>query len=277
MAASTVAEPKVSEVATSHTPSRGWLRFAEPAAVILVLLGLWELCSRVEVIPQRSMPPVTVILQSFVEDVQHTEIWSAVLATMGAWAIGLVVVVLVAVPLGLVLGMSSVAYRAVVPTLDFVRTIPSIAALPVLLFLYGVGIRLIVTLVVLAAVWPLLIQTIYGAHDIDPVSRDTARVYGLGRVASFFRVTLPGSMPYIVTGLRISAVVALLVAVGASLIIGGAGLGEQIWDAQRNGLSSLMYARILLASLLGLAVTFGLVAIERRVLQWHPTYRGAAV
>lgn len=251
-------------------------RRLEPAAVTLAFVALWELFSRSGVTSRHDVPPATKIAKALFEDVQHRAVWSGVGESMKAWGIGLAIVIVVGVPVGLLLGLSRLAYRAVRPTLDFVRTVPSIAGLPILLFIYGIGLRLNVVLVLIAAIWPLLVQSMYGAHDVDPVARDTARVYGLGRVRSFFKVVLPGTMPYIVTGLRLSAVIALLVAVAASLIVGGEGLGAQIDAAQRNDLTELMYARIVLTSLIGLTVTFSLLQMERRLLRWHPSQREAA-
>jgi ABC-type nitrate/sulfonate/bicarbonate transport system permease component len=275
------------EVPTAHAPvtrrrgrdgARGAtvLRRVEPALVTLAFVALWELFSRSGAVSSHDFPPATDIAQAFVKDIQHRAVWTGIGESMKAWAIGLAIVVVVGVPMGLLLGLSRFAYAAVRPTLDLVRTVPSIAGLPILLFIYGIGLKLNVSLVLIAAIWPILIQTMYGAHDVDPVARDTARVYGLSRGRAFFKVVLPGALPYIVTGLRLSAVIALLVAVAASLIVGGEGLGAQIDVAQRNDLTELMYARIVMTSLLGLAVTFTLLRAERRVLRWHPSQRETA-
>ena len=87
----------------------------------------------------------------------------------------------VAVPLGLVLGLTEIAYRATVVVIEFLRPIPSVALIPLAILIYGRGLEMKVSLVVFACVWPLLFNTIYGIHSVDPVAVDTARVLGLGR------------------------------------------------------------------------------------------------
>jgi ABC-type nitrate/sulfonate/bicarbonate transport system permease component len=220
-----------------------------------------------------SIPAPGAIVSSLASDMQTSRLWDGVLDSVGAWAIGLGIVVVVGVPVGVLLGSSRVLYAATRHTVEFLRMIPSIAALPLLVFVYGVGFQLTVVLVVLTALWPLLLQSMYGVHDVDPVARDTARVYGLGRVRVFSRVTMPSVAPYVATGLRLSGTIALVVAIATSLVVGGSGLGALIASASNSGQNPLMYGRILLAGILGLILTGALIAAERRVLHWHPSQR----
>jgi NitT/TauT family transport system permease protein len=247
------------------------LRYAEPALVVASLLATWELLTRAGVLRRQDIPPVTTIVGRFVSDVQTRVLWDAVAQSVGAWAAALGLVIIIAIPLGLLLGSSRRAYEATHLTLEFLRTIPSIAALPLLIFIFGVGFRLTVVLGILTALWPLLIQTTYGVHDVDPVARETGRVYGLSRSQQFTRIVLPGALPYIATGLRLSGGIALIVSIATSLVVGGEGLGKLIASAAQNGQTELMYARILLTSLVGLAVAYTLMRLERRALQWHPS------
>lgn len=248
---------------------------AEPVLAVLAVLALWELVARAGVLSDDALPPVTGVIGALVDDLQTGMLWSNVGSTMGAWAVGLVIVVVLAVPLGVALGTSAYVYDATHLTVEFLRTIPSIAALPVLVLLYGVGFQLTVLLVTLTAMWPLLIQTMYGVRDVDPVALETGRVYGLRGRGQFARIVLPSALPYVATGLRISGVMALILAVASSLIAGGDGIGAAIASAQRAGDASLLYARIVVTGLLGVLVTFTLLRLERRALHWHPAHREA--
>jgi len=252
---------------------RSVLRVLEPAVVVLGALLLWEVLARTGVLFQPALPPPSEIGESLVDDVQTRYLWQSVWMTVKAWAVGLSIVIAVAIPVGIVLGMSRFASRATILTFEFLRAIPSIAALPILVLLYGVGFKLTVVLAVLGAMWPLLIQTMYGVQDVDPVARETARVYGLGRVRQFRLVVLPSAAPYIGTGLRLSGVIAMLLAVASTLIVGGDGLGSAISTAENTGQPALMFDRIFIAALLGLTVTIFLTAVERRLLRWHPSVR----
>ena len=246
-------------------------RYLDPILATAAFLLLWEVVARFVLSSGSDFPPVSAVIGQLFLDLANPRLWQGLWMTLLAWGAGMALVLLIALPLGLLLGVSDLLYRGTGLTIEFIRTIPSIAALPILIFVYGVGFRLTLVLVVLTAVWPLLIQVMHGVHNVDPVTRDTARVYGLSRIQVFNRVILPGSMPYIATGLRLSGTIALIFAVATSLIAGGEGLGALIGSAANGGQSALMYARIFLSGVLGLLVTWLLVSIEKRMLHWHPS------
>ena len=154
------------------------LHRAEPVLVVLGLVLAWEIATRSGVLPGQDFPPATEIASALGADLAGAERWGGIAASMSAWALGMILVIVVGVPVGMLLGASEPSYRASRLTLEFVRTLPAIAALPLLLFIHGIGQELTVTIVVLAALWPLLIQSMYGMRDVDPVAVATARVYG---------------------------------------------------------------------------------------------------
>lgn len=275
MAETAFTRPRARRAASGRHRIRTLTHLLEPALFALALLALWELVVGVGLVSADVVASPTEIVRAFADDVQSRELWDGVWETVRSWAIGMAIVVAAAVPLGMLLGGSRLAYHASHLTVEVLRTIPSIAALPFLILLLGAGSELTVVLVVLSAFWPLLIQTMYGVHDVDPVALQTGRIYGLGPLGRFRRIVLPSALPYVATGVRLSAVLGMIMAIGASLIAGGSGLGYEIGLAQNNGDTPLMYARIAVAGLLGLAVTGGLTLVERRLLRWHVSQRGA--
>ena len=172
------------------------------------------------------------------------------------------------------IGSSPLLYRALRGVIEFLRPIPSVALIPLAVLVYGSGLESKVFLAAFAATWPLLMQTLYGVQDVDPVATDTARSFGFSRAQRLLRVTLPSAVPYVATGVRISAAVALILVVTAELVIGSPGLGRQINLARQGGNVELMYALILATGLLGMAVNALFTRIEHRVLHWHPSQRG---
>ena len=136
------------------------------------------------------------------------------------------------------------------------------ALIPLAILVYGTGLQSKVFLVAFAATWPLLIQTIYGARDLDPVATRDRALVRIPRAASgILRVTLMGAVPYIATGVRIASATALILAVTAELIIGSAGLGREINIARQGGAVDIMYALIVTTGLLGWAPE---LAVRRR-------------
>jgi ABC-type nitrate/sulfonate/bicarbonate transport system permease component len=247
-----------------------------PLVAVAVVLALWELVVGVGIVAETNIPPASAALSELVAQFGDGAFWSAVGSTLEGWAAGLGIAVALGVPLGLLIGSSRWAYRALRVPIEFLRPIPSVALIPLAVLIYGQGLQSKVFLAAFASFWPLLIQTIYGVQDVDPVATDTARSFGLGRAERMWRVTVPSAVPYIATGIRISSAVALILAVTAELVIGAAGLGREINVARSGGNLDVMYALIVATGLLGWLLNLATSAGERRVLHWHPSQRAVA-
>ena len=236
-------------------------------------LALWELAVRSGLLSDTSFPPMSETVAELVRQLGTSDFWSAVVNTLQGWALGLGLAILLAVPSGILVGSSRLAYRALRVPIEFLRPIPSVALIPLAVLVYGTGLESKVFLAVFAAFWPLFVQTLYGVQDVDPVVTDTARSFGLGRFERIWRIRLPAAVPYIATGVRISSAVALILAVTAELVIGSAGLGRSISVAQSGGAIDVMYALIIATGMLGWLLNILATRGERRVLHWHPSQR----
>jgi ABC-type nitrate/sulfonate/bicarbonate transport system permease component len=249
--------------------------WAPPLIAVVLVLVLWELAVRAGLIPESSIPPASAAIGELLSELGSSSLWKAVGNTLEGWALGLGLAVAAGVPAGILIGSSRWAYRALRVPIEFLRPIPSVALVPLAVLIYGTGLESKVFLATFASFWPMLIQTIYGVQDVDPVATDTARAFGLGRLARLWRVTVPSAVPYIATGVRIASAVALILSVTAELVIGSAGLGREINTASSGGDIDLMYALIIATGLLGWALNVAATAVERRVLHWHPSQREA--
>jgi ABC-type nitrate/sulfonate/bicarbonate transport system permease component len=251
---------------------RGW---APPTIAVLTVLALWELVVGIGLINESHVPRMTDTVSELANLLGDPDFWTAVGNTLQGWALGLGIAAVLAIPLGIVIGSSPVAYRSVRFVVEFLRPIPSVALVPLAVLIYGVGLESKVFLAAFASFWPLFVQTLYGVQDVDPVATDTARAFGLGRLERLWRIKLPSAVPYIATGLRISSAVALILAVTAEIVIGSAGLGRSINVARSSGAIELMYALIITTGLLGYVLNTLSTQAERRVLHWHPSQRRA--
>ena len=240
---------------------------------IAVALAFWELISRTGVISEKDLPAMSTSFHELWNLVQTSAFWGAFLRTVRGWALGLGIATVLAVPIGILLGTSNFAGSAFRVPIEFLRPIPSAALIPLLFLTLGTSLKSEVFLAAFGAFWPLLVQTMYGVRDVDPVALDTARSFGVGRFERLYRITLPGAVPYIVTGMRIASNVALILAFTAELFMGIPGLGQQVNLAQAYGLDNQLYAYALATGFLGVAIHLLSTAIERRVLRWHPSQR----
>jgi ABC-type nitrate/sulfonate/bicarbonate transport system permease component len=242
---------------------------------IAAFLALWEFVSRAGLISEIDLPSMTTTFDKLWEFLNTSDFWAAFAQTVRGWAVGLAVATALAVPLGIFLGTNDFAARALRVPIEFMRPIPSAALIPLLFLTLGTTLKSEVFLAAFGAFWPLLVQTMYGVRDVDPLALDTARSFGVGRFERLYRITLPSSVPYIATGLRISSTVALILAFTAELFMGTPGLGQKVNEASSYGLHEDLYAYAVATGFLGVAIHLVMTSLERRALRWHPSQREA--
>ncbi|MET0977668.1 MAG: ABC transporter permease [Paeniglutamicibacter terrestris] len=256
--------------------SKGWPKWVLGLIGIVVFLGLWELMPVVGLVQAKYLPPASEVIAALIADLGLTAFWVAVWDTMLAWLIGLVIAVVAALVLGLVIGMSPFLRRLTNSSIEFLRPIPSVALIPLAVLLFGIKLESSLLLIVYACFWQVLIQVLYGVADVDNVAMQTARSYGFSYVQRVRDVVFPTMLPYLMTGIRLAASVALILAITAELLIGSPGLGKEIALAQSGGAISGMYALILATGFLGVGINAVTRIVEKRVLSWHPSVRGEA-
>jgi len=244
------------------------------AAGLLAFAALVELTPRLGVVPARFLPPLSRIAGALAEQAQRPAFWTALGDTLRTWLTGLAIAVLAGIAVGIVIGSVPLLRAATASTIEFLRPIPSVALIPLAVLLYGTRMQATLLLVVYASFWQVLVQVLHGVADVDPVARDTARSYRLGRLNEVRHVVWPTALPYVATGVRLAAAVALVLAITGELIIGTPGLGKEIAVAQSSNAVPEMYALVLVTGLIGVAANLLARAAERRALAWHPSVRG---
>jgi NitT/TauT family transport system permease protein len=236
----------------------------------LVFFAGLEALTRADLVSREYLPPASTVLRETVELLTRGEFLYATWETIRAALIGLGIAAAIAVPAGLLLGWGRAAYRASMTIIEFLRPIPSVALIPLAILLYGRGNSMKVALVIYACVWPILFNTIYGIRAVDPVAADSARALGLGRMQIAVRVQLPSASPFIFTGVKIAAGLAVILAVSAELLAGGTeGIGIWMLEASAIGNQTRVYAVTVVSGLIGLALHLVLAAAERRMFAWH--------
>ena len=238
---------------------------------VIAVVAVWELAARSGIAPPALLPPFSDVVVQFVGELGRPELWTALWQTVTGAFQGLAAAALVGIPLGLLAGSWDLLERSCRILIDFGRSFPAIALIPVLLLLFGATVTTKSVIVFIACMFPLFIQTLYGARRIEPSIVETARSYRIPRRLHILRVALPSATPSIMTGLRLAATTAVLVAVGSELIGGIPGIGQQLSVAQQAGATALAFAYILLAGVLGFLVSRGSEALESRFLRWRPS------
>jgi ABC-type nitrate/sulfonate/bicarbonate transport system permease component len=235
--------------------------------------GLLEVLPRVGVLPAEYFPPSSRIAVALWEQLGRPAFRTALGDTLLTWLTGLAIAVAAGVVVGVVIGSIPVLRELTASSIEFLRPIPSVALIPGLVVLLR-DTEATLVIVVYASFWQVLIQVLYGVADVDPVARDTARSYRLGVLRRIRYVVWPTALPYVLTGVRLAAAVALILTITGELVIGSPGLGDQINLAYTALDAPAMFALIVVTGLIGVVANTVTRAAERRVLRWHPSIRG---
>jgi ABC-type nitrate/sulfonate/bicarbonate transport system permease component len=249
---------------------------AAGAAVLVALLVLWELSVRLQWVVTPTWPAVSTVFMTFWQsclDGTYTEVFGSSLRRL---LIGYVLATVFAIAFGLAMGVWRRMYLLFEPLIELLRPIPSPAYLPMAILFLGIDDGMKVFMVAFASFFPILLNTVAGVRSVDPVLVDTGRTFGLRRAQIIGRIVLPAAAGYILTGMRISLAIALIVTVIAEMVAGNSGIGFYILNAQRSFLVPEMYAGVIALALLGFGLNKGFVALERMALKWHEGWNAAA-
>lgn len=252
-----------------------WMTKALPWVTTIALIAIEEILSRTGALPQE-IPPFTTVLQTAFGLVPTGGFMASLGSTMAQFALGLAIGAAIGVAAGAAFGGIPVLYRLTHYVMDFLRFIPSVVYIPILLLVLGATPDMVVFLTALGSIWPMLYQTYYGVVGIAPVLQDTARVFGLKPHQRFVNILLPAVSPFMATGLRIAASHALVVVVAVQIITAVKGIGRDISVYATNGVYPEMYALVGIVGVIGLLLNVILEELERRLLHWHPSYREKA-
>jgi NitT/TauT family transport system permease protein len=236
-----------------------------------VFLAAGELLGRSGLVRREYLPPTSDVFRTLWHMLTAEDFASDVLVTTGNWLLGLAVAVLIGVPVGLLLGSVPMLNAASRLAIDFLRPIPSVALIPLAILVFGTGTDMRVFVMVFASIWPILFNTIYGLMEVDPLAKETARSFGAGRFAVALTVSLPSAAPFVLTGIRLGATIALILEITAELLGGGGtrGIGKVVNVATSGfGRMDVVLAATLVAGVLGFLANALLEYVSRRSFAW---------
>jgi len=247
-------------------------RYGAPLALIVLLLGLWELASQWDWISNALniedflVPAPSDIATSLWQD--RSLLLDDTWVTLREVVLGFLCALAAGVAFAIALHLSDTLRRAFYPLLVASQTIPPVAIAPILVVWFGFGLGPKVLLIALVCFFPVTVNTLDGLRSVDPQLITMMRTLGAGRRQILARVELPSALPYFFSGTKIAIAVAVIGAVFAEWAGASSGLGHQILVASSNLLTARMFAAITLLSLMAI-ILFALVSlIERRVVTW---------
>jgi len=242
-----------------------------PFILPLVLLALWQAALTFGFIEPYQLTPPLEVLQSAADQWRRGVLQQDIIATVFRVLVGFTVGASAAVLLGTITGLSRRTHEAVEPTLQGLRSVPTLAWAPLLLLWLGVDDLPKFVLVAIGAFFPVYVNLVSGIHGVDRKLVEVARVYNLSNAEIARRVILPASLPSLFTGLRLGFSQAWLFVVVAEIFGATQGLGFRLTDSLQLTRVDLMLVSVVVLAILGKAADMILVAIEHRVLRWRDT------
>ncbi|MFC5651869.1 ABC transporter permease [Paenibacillus solisilvae] len=244
--------------------------------VILAFLGLWEAAPRLGIVNMTFLPPFSEVVRAWWGLLLSGDLVDHTKASLIRSFSGFVLAIIVSIPLGLAIGRFKVVAEYLNPLLEVMRNTAALALLPVFILLLGLGEFSKISIIFYACTFPLLLNTISGVKNVDPLLIKSARSMGLSPIALFRKVIIPAAVPTIFIGIRQAGASSILVLVAAEMVGAKSGLGYLIQYTQFSFQITQMYAGILTISVIGFGVNYILLYIERRLSAWKQTYNEGA-
>lgn len=238
---------------------------------IVLFLTIWEVLPRLGIFDPMFMPPFSAVIGAFIEALTSGELFAHISASLKRSFTGLFLAVVIAVPLGIFIGWFGRFERFLDPLLQIFRNTSTFALMPVFIIFFGINEVSKIAIILWGCSWPLLINSISGVKNVDPLLVKSARSMGTSNFWLFFKVILPASTPGILTGFRLSATHSILILVASEMMGASSGLGYMIHYQEQMFNIPAMYAGVVTLSLIGLAMNFVIVKLDSKILSWKQT------
>jgi NitT/TauT family transport system permease protein len=271
---STKSDSDTATGAASKNGSRSRLAFLRNLVPLVGIFGFllaWQLVVIIYQMPAYLLPTPTQIAQVFVarlpDLLQHG--WVTVYEMIAGYALAVVV----AVPLAIAITSSRTFDELVMPTLLFFQIVPKVAIAPLFLVWFGVGATPKILVAFLISFFPIVIDAAVGLRSMSPEMHDLARSMGATRMQVFTRFRLPTSLPYLFSGLKVAATLAIAGTVVGEFVGADQGLGYLLLVTNSNLETPMMFATIVALTVIGFVFYYIVELLENFLIPWHVTHR----
>ena len=241
------------------------------AVGMAVFLGILEFAVALGIVAAGVLPRPSAIFAKMGMLLTDPSFLGQVWVTVQGVAVGLGAAIVCGTTLGALIATSTIARKLLLPVIELVRPLPGIAYAPLLIVVFQRGLMSRSVVVAIACTWPILFNTRTGFASVDPVAKQTARSFGEGRFGVIRRINFPSASPFVFTGIRVAASIAIVVEIAVEIVIpDGTGIGGFLIMAGSGGAPlDVIYGATMVAGVLSLALNFGLGAIDTRFFGWR--------
>jgi NitT/TauT family transport system permease protein len=245
--------------------------WARPLLLIVILLVLWEIAIWIFKIPPYLIPAPRDVVKQLV--VEWPKLWREGLITTYATLGGFALSVLFGIPMALMIAYSRTVESFVYPLLVFSQSVPKIAIAPLFVVWFGFGIIPKIIAAFMLAFFPIVVSTVVGFKSVESDMLDLARSMKAGRLQTFMRISFPQALPSIFAGLKVSVTLAVVGAVVGEFVGSNSGIGYVLQVANGNFDLPLMFAALVVLSMIGVLLFVAIDVIERWMIPWHVSHR----
>ena len=240
------------------------MSFASPLGLLLI----WEIAGRLGFIDVRFFPVPSRIIGMMIEMLMSGELIEHVLISLQRILLGFILGGIPAIVIGIIMGISRPVRALVDPLIVATYPIPKSAILPFILLIFGLGEMSKVVMVAIGVFFPIAINATAGVLQIAPIYLDVGKSFKAGRWDTFRTIALPGALPFIMTGIKLGAGLALILIAVAEMVGAKSGLGYMIWSAWETFAVAKMYVGLFTVALIGFGISILLREVERLIIRW---------
>lgn len=248
---------------------KGRMKAALTISSPLLLLVLWEFLSQSGLIDSRFFPPPTQIVSTFTSLLTSGELFSHMGISLFRILAGFLLGVIPGIIIGLCMGLYAPIRHFVSPLIMALMPIPTLALLPLILIVFGIGETSKIVTIAGSVFFPVVINTVAGVITIDSIYIDVAKNYGASQKDFFLKIALPGSLPVMLEGIQMGQAIALLTIVAAEMMGAQSGIGYLIWTSYSAFLLKEMFVGLILISFFGYLFSLLIRALQRKLLPWR--------
>jgi len=225
-----------------------------PAGCALIALVCWGFAGRLHLLGAAAVPSPMEVLEGFREEAMNGRLLADLIASLYRVSLGIVLGVITAIPLGLWLGHHKWARIALMPAMNFFRSLSPLAWIPFAILWFGIGDAPVIFLIFMPIFFTLTVATTAAVASIPSVYFRVAEDYGIRGAELIGALTLPATLPQIITALRVTAGIAWMVVVAAEMVSGRDGLGFAVWDARNGQRTDLLVCNMIVIGIIGIAL-----------------------
>lgn len=241
---------------------------------VLFVLGVWELSSRDGfLMDPRLVPPPSKVFVELYQLIVTGELFASLWASMRRVFLGFGIAIIISIVIGVLMARIKLVEDFVDPLVELIRPVSPLAIFPLAILWFGIGDASKVFLIALSCSFPIILNTYSGVKGTDAALVQAGRSLGSNHWETIRYIVIPGSLPDIITGIRVAWGIALIVIIASEMIGSVSGIGYMVLEAQQTFNVERVFAGIVVIGTLGMMTDWGIRQIRKLVVPWHQEYR----